>query len=252
MAETNQFIILPKRKRFFLFATIAIFTLTLLGAFFYGGFQISKSRTFQFFGGLTSRVETDEKIVALTFDDAPSSYTAEVLKILAERNIKGTFYAVGQSLEKFPEEGKQIVAPGHELGNHSYSHQRFLLKTKRFVQDEIEKTNELIRKTGYAGEITFRPPYGKKLFSLPWYLHKHDIKTIMWDVEPDTYHPGDAEAMTEYTLANTKPGSIILLHPFCDVDCAADREALPKIIDELKTQGFTFVTISELLQRQSS
>lgn len=215
----------------------------------YSLFQISKSRTFQFFGELISRVDTEEKVVAITFDDAPSADTTEeVLNFLAEKNVKATFYVIGESLERYPDEGKKIVEQGHELGNHSYSHQRFLLKSQDFIQNEIEKTNQLIRNAGYKGEITFRPPNGKKLFGLPWYLSQNKIKTIMWDVEPDTYYPGNAELIEKYALDTTKPGSIILLHPFCGDACLADREALPKIIDGLTAKGYRFVTINQLMQ----
>lgn len=211
-------------------------------------FQISKSRTFQFFGNLTNRINTDQKVVALTFDDAPSTKNQEVLDILKEKQVKATFYEIGKGIEQFPSEAKAIVDAGMEVGNHSYSHKRFLLKSLSFVDTEIQKTNKLIRDTGYQGEITFRPPNGKKLFALPWYLRKHNIKTIMWDVEPDTYVAGDLEAIVKYTLDHVRPGSIILLHPFCDFECDADREALPKIIDGLKEKGYTFVTINELLR----
>jgi len=218
----------------------------LLGG--YALFQISKSRTFQFFGGLINRGETKEKVVALTFDDAPSEYTDEFLKILAEKNVKATFYVIGQNLEKYPDFAKAIIENGHELGNHSYSHRRLILKSQKFIKNEIEKTNQLIRTFGHAGEITFRPPNGKKLFGLPWYSRQNNIRTIMWDVEPDTNFSGDVEKIVNYTLANTKPGSIILMHPFCGETCTADREALSEIIDGLKTRGYNFVTVSELLK----
>lgn len=199
------------------------------------------------------RVDTDRKIVALTFDDAPTPYSDEVLAILAKKNVKATFYVIGQSLEKNPEGGRNIAEAGHELGNHSYSHQRFLLKPLSFVENEIEKTNDLIKEAGYKGEITFRPPFGKKLFALPWYLSQHDIKTIMVDVEAETYMP-KLETETEkkvflirHTLEKTQPGSIILLHPFCE-SCSSSREAIEPIIDTLLANGYQFVTISELLQ----
>ncbi len=217
----------------------------------YGLFELSKSRTFQFFGGLTSRVDTNQKIVALTFDDAPTEYTDEVLKVLAENNIHATFYAIGQSLEKYPNQAKAIVQQGNEIGNHSYSHQRFLFKSQSFIKNEIEKTNSLIRDTGYTGEITFRPPNGKKFLGLPWYLKQNDIKTIMWDIEPDTNFAGNADLIVNNVLENTMPGSIILLHPFCKNECEADREALSKIIDELKADGYSFVTVSELLKYEN-
>ncbi len=213
----------------------------------FGLFKISKSRNFQFFGGLTSRVETDQKVVALTFDDAPTVRTDEVLEILKQKDVRATFFAIGKAMEENPDQAKKIVEDGNQLANHSYSHQRFLLKSMSFTKNEIEKTNKLIRSAGYSGEIVFRPPNGKKLFILPWYLRQSKIKTVMWDVEPDTYVAGDSQKIVEYTLENTKPGSIILIHPFCESDCAADREALPQIIDGLRDRGYTLVTVNELI-----
>ncbi|MFA6170899.1 MAG: polysaccharide deacetylase family protein [Patescibacteria group bacterium] len=227
---------------------ICALVLAVLAITAYGLFELSKSRTFQFFGRLASHADTDKKVVALTFDDAPTEYTDEVLKILRENNVQATFYAIGQSLEKFPNQAKEIVRQGSELGNHSYSHRRLILKSQAFIKSEIEKTNQLIRDSGYQGEITFRPPNGKKLLGLPRYLNENNIKTIMWDIEPDTNYSGNAELITKNTLLNAKPGSIILLHPFCEKECAADREALPKIISGLKEKGYVFATISELLK----
>lgn len=213
----------------------------------FGLFKISKLRTFQFFGHLVNRVETNQRIVALTFDDSPTGYSNQVVDLLEEKDIKATFYSMGENIEKYPQESKYIVDHGHELGNHSFSHHRMIVKSLKFIDEEIQKTNELIRESGYQGEITFRPPGCKKLFLLPWYLKKHGITTVTWDVEPDTYVGGDAKAIVQYTLEHTKNGSIILLHPFCKDACAADREALPQIIDGLKDRGFRFVTVSQLL-----
>lgn len=241
--NSNRYFLKMKKKLILIVLLITLFLFSV-----YGLFQVSKSRTFQFFGGLTSRVETQEKVVALTFDDAPSAFSNQVVDILNEKGIKATFYAIGKNIEEYPDEAKYIVVNGNELGNHSYSHQRFLLKSWQFIDSEIQKTNQLIRDVGYQGKITFRPPNGKKLFLLPWYLKQHNIKTIMWDVEPDTYFQGESQAIVDYTLENTKPGSIILIHPFCDTNCAADREALPQIIDSLQEQEYKFVTISELLK----
>lgn len=221
-----------------------IIGLLLLG---YGTYKLSKSRTFQFLDNLVDRVDTDQKVIALTFDDAPSKYTDEVLNILKDKNINATFYCIGKNIEDYPEQAKAIVEAGNELGNHSYTHDRMILKTYSTIKNEIEKTTQLIRDTGYNGEITFRPPNGKKLIILPYYLHQHNIKTIMWDIEPDTYHPNDTQGIVDYTLNNTKSGSIILMHPFCNDACLSDREALPKIVDGLKAKGYKFVTISQLL-----
>ncbi len=198
------------RKKEILVASLIIIVALLLTG--YGLFQISKLRTFQFFGEIVSRGNTNEKVVAFTFDDGPTKYTEEILHTLNEKHVKATFFVQGSELEKHIQEGKDIVAAGHELGNHTYSHNRMWLKSQKFIADELERTNRLIREAGHDGSIYFRPPYGKKLFGLPWYLSQNNIKTITWDVEPDTYGT-TTDFLVSYTLKNTKPGSIILLHP---------------------------------------
>lgn len=241
-----------KNKKVFI--VLLTFVVLLVVAYFL--FLLSKSRTFQFFGNLTNRVDTPQKVIALTFDDAPSPFSDQVVDMLSAKGVKATFYMVGQNIESFPKQAKYIVDHGHEVGNHSYSHERFLLKSLSFVKSEIDQTNKLIRKLDYQEQITFRPPNGKKLFTLPWYLAKQNIQTITWDVEPDTFLPptGNIEErvkfLVDYTVSNTKPGSIILIHPLCQ-SCQADRQALEIIIDKLQSDGYVFVTISELLSYQA-
>ncbi|WP_124728235.1 polysaccharide deacetylase family protein [Staphylospora marina] len=209
------------------------------------------ARDFQFFGGITHRIDTDEKVVALTFDDGPAENTDAILDILKKHQVKGTFYLIGSDLEKNMDKGKKIAAEGHEIGNHSYSHTRMVFKTPSFIREEIEKTDELIRQAGYQGEIHFRPPYGKKFVFLPQYLSETGRRTITWDVEPETYAEidGNAEKITEHVLANTRPGSIILLHVMYE-NRKASLESVDAIIQGLKAKGYRFVTVSELLKLQ--
>src|SRR5215210_5068368 len=141
--------------------------------------QASRSRTFQFFGQLVPRVNTSQKVVALTFDDGPTpGATGQILSVLEEEHVRATFFVTGAELEMNMAEGRRLVAAGHELGNHSYSHARMILVTPSFVRREVERTDELIREAGQQGEIFFRPPYGKKLFALPYYLSRTGRKTV--------------------------------------------------------------------------
>lgn len=213
----------------------------------YGLLRLSKARTFQVFGDLVARVGTERKVVALTFDDAPFVSDAAVLGLLAREGVRATFYCIGANIEKAPAAAAAIAAGGHELGNHTYSHKRMVFKTPGFVAREIERTDVLIRASGYKGEITFRPPYGKKLLSLPWYLSRRGVTSVTWDLEPDTWFPGDAARIEDYVVSRAGPGSIILLHSLCGEACAADRAALPGIIKGLKARGYSFVTVSQLL-----
>ena len=223
--------------------------LALAIAAFVGLYLLMNARCYQLIGNLVCHGANDHKRIALTFDDAPSEHTSDaVLAVLAEKNVKASFFMIGKNMARHPQAAQRIAAAGHELGNHSYSHRRFLLRSQAFIAREIEDTNALIRAAGYHGPIHFRPPYGKKLLGLPWYLARHNITTVMWDSEPAHHQPPSAEAITAAALAQAHNGAIILLHPFCLDACRAEREALPLIIDGLRTQGYTLTTVSELLK----
>jgi peptidoglycan/xylan/chitin deacetylase (PgdA/CDA1 family) len=212
-------------------------------------YYLTKSRTVQIAGQLVSRVDTNEKVVALTFDDGPSAeYTDEVLRILEARDAHATFYLTGEACEQNPEALAKIVAAGHELGNHTFTHRRMYFLSGASVATEIERTDEVFRAAGYDGPITFRPPGCKRLLTTPLYLARHDRTTVTWDLEPDSL-PGiadDADALRAYVIDNVEPGSIILLHPMYDVR-EPTREALPEILDALESEGYRFVTVSELM-----
>ncbi|KUM51891.1 polysaccharide deacetylase family protein [Rheinheimera sp. EpRS3] len=226
-----------------------LITAVVLLATLYGIWQLSSARSFQLFGGLIHRVNTNEKVIALTFDDGPSKrYTDQVLAILAAEQVTATFFVTGKETKQNLFQARQLLAAGHQLGNHSYSHPRMLLMSPAAVASEIEQTDAAIRSAGYQGDILFRPPYGKKLLVLPWYLAEHNRLTIMWDLEPETDPKlaSGAQAMAAYVINNAKPGSIVLLHVMYQ-SRQASREALPVIIEGLKQKGYRFVTVSELL-----
>ncbi|MED3624696.1 polysaccharide deacetylase family protein [Neobacillus thermocopriae] len=207
--------------------------------------QLMNSRTYQLFGDLISQVETDQKVVALTFDDGPTNRNSDLLPLLEKYHAKATFFLIGADIEKYPDEAKKLVEAGHQIGNHTYSHDRMVFKTPSFIKKEIERTDRLIREAGYKGEIVFRPPYGKKLVGLPYYLKKHDRKTILWNLEPDSYFSSASDKI-KYIKENMKPGSIILMHPWYG-DSAEEFKAIEGILQELSNEGYEFVTVEELI-----
>lgn len=224
----------------------------LLAGVFFGLWELSKSRTYQLFGEIVPRVEIDRKIVALTFDDGPApAHTDEILRVLKEENVRATFFLTGGEMEKHPTEAKKIVADGHEIGNHSYSHARMVLVSPSFVRDEIERTDALIRAAGYEKTPHFRPPYGKKLLTLPLYLSQANRKSITWDVEPESFPEiaGKSDEIVKHILANTRGGSIILLHVMYDPE-RKSLNAVKPVIEGLRNKGFQFATVSELLTAQ--
>ncbi|MBE1462207.1 polysaccharide deacetylase family protein [Kibdelosporangium phytohabitans] len=244
--------LLPSSRRARRWTIAGLVTVLVLTGGVFGLQAVTSSRSFQFFGDLTERVDTSAKVVALTFDDGPDPAGAQqLLGDLARAQVPATFYLIGRDMEKHPELARAIVAAGHEVGNHTYSHERMVFVTPGFVAEEVERTDELIRAAGHQGEITFRPPNGKKLLALPHYLAEHNRRTIMWDVEPNTDPDVDASAagIADHTLAHTRPGSIILLHGMYK-NRDQTRQAVGPIADRLKADGYRFVTVRELLTYQ--
>ncbi|MGW5746023.1 polysaccharide deacetylase family protein [Amycolatopsis sp. NPDC003861] len=210
-------------------------------------FEVSKSPTFQFFGTLVDRVDTTEKVVALTFDDGPDpAGTKTILDTLHSRQVPATFFLIGRDMAAHPDLARDIAAAGHELGNHSFSHDRMIGVTPSWVADEVEATDALIRAAGYTGDILFRPPNGKKLFALPSYLSEHHRTTITWDVAPDSDGTPDTATVEGAVVDQVRPGSIVLLHAMY-ASREQTRRAIGPILDQLKQRGFRFVTVSQLL-----
>ena len=239
----------PPRTRWGTIARVVVLCTITIPILTWSAWRLSKSREFQLFGELVTRVDTSRPVVALTFDDGPApGYTEEILAILREEGVSATFFVTGQAVEENMSEAGRIVAEGHELGNHSYSHVRMIARSPSFVQDEVERTDELIRAAGYSGDIHFRPPYGKRLIVLPYYLSRTDRTTTLFDVEPESYPEiaADAEKIAGHVLDGVSPGSIILLHVMNEHREESLR-AVPGIIAGLRGRGYEFVTISELL-----
>ncbi|HET6231370.1 MAG TPA: polysaccharide deacetylase family protein [Longimicrobiaceae bacterium] len=214
-----------------------------------GAYTLVSSRTWQTFGRIVPRVETREKVVALTFDDGPTPLGIDsVLPMLQRRGVRATFFVTGAETERHPDLARRLVAAGEELGNHTWSHPRMLLKPPAFIRGEIERTDLQIRAAGYHRPILFRPPFGKKGIALPLYLSRHGRTTVTWDVEPDSYAEVAAtpEGIVRHVLERTRPGSIILLHVMYP-SRATSRAAVPGIVDGLRARGYRFVTVSEMV-----
>ncbi|WP_336635755.1 polysaccharide deacetylase family protein [Lysinibacillus fusiformis] len=219
--------------------------IVLILALAFSAYKLMNARNYQLFGNITSQVETNDKVVALTFDDGPTKNTDAILSLLDDYQVKATFFLIGKDIEGQPEEAKKIAKAGHQIGNHTYSHKRMVLKSPTFIKHEIEKTDDLIADIGYTESIVVRPPYGKKLIGFPYYLNKHKRETITWNLEPDTFFT-QADEKVRYVKENIQPGSIILMHPMYD-STGNELQAIEEILQTLMDEGYTFVTINELL-----
>ncbi len=217
----------------------------------FGTYRLIPSRTTQLAGELVQRVDTDERTVALTFDDGPTDADADaVLEALALRGVVATFYLNGKDIEENPEAMQAIIAGGHEIGNHTWSHRSMAFVSFDTVADEVESTDAAIRAAGYEGPITFRPPYGNKLLILPLYLAQHDRITVTWDASAEDFSDAQQSSseIVDGTVGMTSPGSIILLHPW--FGRTSSQQAIGEVIDRLQADGYRFVTVSDLIVRR--
>ena len=223
----------------------AVLLLLLLGALFL--WRVSKADCFVLAGEVTCRVETAEPLVALSLDDGPTPEgTAAALATLERADARATFFLIGKHIERNPNEVRRILAAGHEVANHSYSHRRMVGRSGGWYDDEIARTAALLRREGDDGPLLFRPPFGKKLFGLPLSARRQGHRLIMWDVaEPDT---SDPRAYAAHIVERARPGSIILMHVMYRGNDVA-RAALPLVLDGLRRKGLRVVTVGQLLAR---
>jgi peptidoglycan/xylan/chitin deacetylase (PgdA/CDA1 family) len=225
------------------------FLLFTLALFFAVSLLIKVTKFYNDFG--IKRANTEVKVVALTYDDGPSSpYTNQLLDILDRYQVKATFFEIGRNIEKHPEIVPMIVARGHELANHSYSHTDMMFKPREFLLSEIEKTDKLLQELGVKQDsISFRPPFGRRFVVLSYLLSQMHKKLIMWDVNSLDYEKTlTAEDIANRVIDNVRSGSIVLMH-----DSGGDRSktlaATQAIVKTLQSKGYAFKTVSELLKK---
>lgn len=226
-----------------------LFALFLLLGFAFK--KLAETSRFQLVGKMVNRVKTDEKIVALTYDDGPNPpYTNRLLEVLEKFGAKATFFVIGQQIERYPEIAQALQAQGHELGNHSYSHRRLIWTSKAAISEEIHQTDQLIQPLGHSSAIHFRAPYGYKRIRLPQVLAQLKKTNVLWNIDPRDYQAISVEAVVDHVLGQVKPGSIVLLH-----DGGGDRsltvEATARLIPQLQDRGYRLATVSELLALQA-
>jgi polysaccharide deacetylase family sporulation protein PdaB len=191
-------------------------------------------------------VPTTRKVVALTFDDGPvNKATEEILAILKEKDVKATFFVIGKQAEKFPMLVTQEIAEGHEVGNHTYSHPQLTKLSKNKIEEELDKTEKEILKVATKPSF-FRPPEGAYDNTVFKIARHNEYSIILWSIDTNDWRYPSVGEIVNSVLKDVKPGSIILLHD--GLYPSSTPEALWFIIDSLKSQGYEFVTISELLQ----
>ena len=191
-------------------------------------------------GGVELEVE-DVKKVAITFDDGPHPYyTEQLLDGLKERGVVATFFVTGEHAELHPDVIERMAEEGHLIGNHTYSHIQLTKNNREAFKEELIKTNEILKEiTGQ--EIQYvRPPYGSWDKSFEKELN---MFPVLWTVDPLDWCSKNVGSITKKIVSKTGENDIILMHDYYDTSVTAALKA----IDELLEEGYTFVTVEEIL-----
>ena len=204
--------------------------------------DIDKSKGSDTYFNLKKRNISDEdKIVALTFDDGPSKYTDSILDTLKKYDACATFFVIGNKVDFYDETLNKMLKNGNEIGNHSYSHKWLNRLSEQEFKDELNKTQEEVKKaTGYIPKL-FRPTYGGYSDRLKKYT---DLTFVLWDVDSSDWKVKNTDKIIKNVIPNVKDGSIVLMHD--NHKYAAD--AIEAVVKKLKEEGYEFVTVSELLE----
>jgi peptidoglycan/xylan/chitin deacetylase (PgdA/CDA1 family) len=176
----------------------------------------------------------------MTFDDGPGEYTNQLLDILKERGVKATFFPSGNMIEGHADALKRAAAEGHVIGNHSYRHSSMVKDGPEAACSYLRQTADLVASLGIPSPTLMRPPYGdikqSNIDACTGYSY------MLWNVDTLDWQNQDANKIMENVQAQTRPGSIILQHDTQPVNLTS----VPMVIDWLRAQGYTLVTVPEL------
>jgi peptidoglycan/xylan/chitin deacetylase (PgdA/CDA1 family) len=178
--------------------------------------------------------------IALTFDDGPDENTLKILASLNKRGAKATFYVVGTQVRANPEIASAIVASGHEIAAHSYSHKRLTRLGNYELEMDFGKARKLILETTGVEPKSFRPPYG---IHSPRVREAAGLPMVMWSVDPQDWRTRSSKQTVRAVLSHAEPGAIVVLHD----PLISTVNAVPVLLSELSERGYHFVTVSELL-----
>jgi peptidoglycan/xylan/chitin deacetylase (PgdA/CDA1 family) len=187
---------------------------------------------------------TNEKIVALTFDDGPDAgNTSKILDILEKYHVPATFFIIGRKAEEQQELLKLIISKGHRLGNHSYGHDFFFdFFGRKKMEQDLLKAGEIILKATGKRPLLFRPPYGVTNPVVAKVVKKLGYSVIGWSVRSFDTTTKDAEKVAARVIKRLHPGAVILMHDTQDVTA----EALEKMILKILEEGYRLVGLEEL------
>jgi peptidoglycan/xylan/chitin deacetylase (PgdA/CDA1 family) len=198
----------------------------------------------------TWRGPREARRLALTFDDGPDPvWTPRLLDALGAAGVPATFFLIGERAARAPGLVRRMVAEGHEVGNHSWSHRSLWLCGPRATQGEIRRAHDRLGDLTGAAPRHFRPPWGMVNAAMFPVLRRLGERCVFWSIQPEGRRPAPAATQVDHVLGRAHAGAIVDLHDAEGTPAAPARlmEALPALLEGLRERGYGFTTVADLL-----
>lgn len=236
----------------------AILVLVFVVAFTIGGLMLYVYWGFGSQGDIVRKIDTTDKVVAITFDDGPSpAYTPQILDVLRDHDVRATFFLVGSHVEKYPDIVERIYLDGHDIGNHTFSHLNVPTAPATKLSSELMRTNLAIMQITGEYPQYLRPPRGMYDERFRRLSELMGMQIVLWSLSSQDWLPTMTAANIERrVLQNVRPGDILLFH---DSGALIRSEggsrqrtvnALAGVIEGLRDQGYRIVPLSTLLRQE--
>ena len=187
-----------------------------------------------------------KKLIALTFDDGPHPrYTNQILDVLGAYGVKATFFEVGENVLYYSETAQRVAREGHEVGNHTFTHGNVGSMDEDTLLRELERCEDALEELCEYRPHLLRTPEGAMNASLERCLAGADYILVLWSLDTRDWDNKSTACIVQTVLDNVKSGDIILMHDYISYH-SKTPEALDVIIPALLSQGYEFVTVSEL------
>jgi peptidoglycan/xylan/chitin deacetylase (PgdA/CDA1 family) len=220
-------------KWFIPFAIIAVVYVTFFGTYKHTAMHAQLSKI-------------DHKVIVLTFDDGPVDATGPLLDMLKETGVKAAFFVIGEEAKKRPELLKRIQAEGHIIGNHSWNHPYVIgLRSKKFIEDQIDWTNDIIKYHTGKNPLYMRAPFGESTPYSDWIVRQKNMIPIHWTLSLKDWQPTFTKEDLQKKLSDIDRSEMVFLHDRVYAN-AEMRQALKESILDLQNRGFEFITLDQL------
>ncbi|HYK49480.1 MAG TPA: polysaccharide deacetylase family protein [Terriglobales bacterium] len=219
------------------------------------GYQ-SMAPTGQWFGRTFIGAGRPSMQLALTYDDGPNDpYTARLLEVLAKHNVHATFFLIGSFVQQRPDIAREVVGAGHVVGNHTVTHPALTFKSNHEVRKELGGCERALTDAVGQHSNLFRPPFGARRPAVLRIARQMGLEPVMWNVTGYDWSAPSVEHIEQKVTSKVRGGDVILLHDGRHRAFGTDRSytvmATDRLITRYKSEGYEFVTIAEMMKRNT-